>query len=154
MELLEIKNKEDTYARWVQYVNEFEGGASVYDGIEEVLNSFHHQIKQAVVSAKTRAQYQIDMINKGLDQYMEVVVLADDTQKHKPDPEPILLRLEKLKISKEDVIYIGDAWSDYQCCLNAGIDFGYAKWESVSSEGITHPTFIFESPRDMLKLIK
>lgn len=153
MEELNIKDKEKTYARWVQYVNDYEEGATVYPGIREVLETFHKHMLQAVVSAKTRKQYQIDMISKGLDHYMEVAVLADDTDKHKPDPAPILLCLDRLNVKKEEVIYIGDALSDYLCCQAAGIDFGYALWGSVSSDGIIDPTFTFHEPKDLMQLL-
>lgn len=129
MEELNVKDKEKTYARWVQYVNEYEEGATLYDGFEEVFKTFQEQhIIQAVVSAKTKKQYQIDFVDKGLDQYMEVAILADDTKKHKPDPEPLLECIKRLNIDVEDAIYIGDAFSDYQASLNAHMDFGYAKW--------------------------
>lgn len=154
MEELNVKNKEKTYARWVKYVNEYEDGAVPYENIETVLKTLHDKhIRQAVVSAKLRKQYEIDFVSRGFDQYIEVEVLADDTNKHKPDPEPIYLCIEKLGLNKEDVIYIGDALSDYQVCLNAGIDFAYAKWGSVSAEGIEKPTFSLETPLDILKLL-
>lgn len=153
MEELQVEDQEKTYARWVKYVNEYEEGATLYEGFEEVFKTFQGKIKQAVVSAKTKEQYRIDFINKGLDKYMEVAILAEDTKKHKPDPEPITLCIEKLGLTKEDVIYIGDAFSDYQCCLNAGIDFGYASWGSVSSKGIDNPTYIFNQPLEVLQLL-
>lgn len=31
MEELQVKDKEKTYARWVQYVNEYEEGATLYE---------------------------------------------------------------------------------------------------------------------------
>ena len=43
------------------------------------------------------------------------------------DPEPLLKCIENSNVSKEEVIYIGDALSDQQSSINAGIDFGYAK---------------------------
>lgn len=55
MEELNVKDKEKTYARWVQYVNEYEEGATLYDGFEEVFKTFQEQhIIQAVVSAKQK----------------------------------------------------------------------------------------------------
>ena len=36
MEELNIKDPISTYARWVKYVNEYEGGAILYDGFMEV----------------------------------------------------------------------------------------------------------------------
>ena len=35
---LNIKDKEKTYARWVQYVNEYEEGATLYEGFEDVFS--------------------------------------------------------------------------------------------------------------------
>lgn len=154
MEELNVQDKDKTYARWVQYVNEYEDGATPYEGVETVLKTIHQKgTRQAVVSAKLRKQYEIDFVSRGFDQYIEVEVLADDTDKHKPDPEPINFCIEKLGLNKEDVIYIGDAFSDYQVCINAGIDFAYAKWGSVSSEGIK-ADIVLEQPLDMLELIK
>lgn len=155
MEELNVKDKEKTYARWVQYVNEYEEGATLYDGFEEVFKTFQEQhIIQAVVSAKTKKQYQIDFVDKGLDQYMEVAILADDTKNHKPDPEPLLECIKRLNIDAKDAIYIGDAFSDYQASLNAHMDFGYAKWGSVSSQGIDNPDYVFATPLELLELVK
>ena len=76
MEELNIKDKEKTYARWVQYVNEYEEGATLYEGFEDVFSKSEEAgIIQAIVSAKTKAQYQIDMGQKGLDKYMKATIL-------------------------------------------------------------------------------
>ena len=129
MEELKVKDPEATYARWVKYVNAYEEGATLYDGFMDVFEVFKkNDIKQAIVSAKTHKQYEIDICSKGIDQYMDTVILAEDTTKHKPDPEPLLKCIENLNVPKEEVIYIGDALSDQQSSINAGIDFGYAKW--------------------------
>ena len=153
MEELQVADKEKAYARWVKYVNEYEEGASLYPGFEEIFEAFDGSIIQAVASAKTTAQYQIDFVAKGLDKYMKTAVLANDTVKHKPDPEPLLECLKRLSLQPEDVIYIGDAHSDYLASKNAGIDFGYAKWGSVSAKGIDKPDHVFGQPLDLLKLL-
>lgn len=153
MEELQVADKEKAYARWVKYVNEYEEGASLYPGFEEIFEAFDGSIIQAVASAKTTAQYQIDFVAKGLDKYMKTAVLANDTVKHKPDPEPLLECLKRLSLQPEDVIYIGDAHSDYLASKNAGIDFGYAKWGSVSAKGIDKPDHVFKQPLDLLKLL-
>lgn len=155
MQELGVKDQEKTYARWIKYVNEYEEGATLYDGFMEVFKAFQdNHIIQAVVSAKTAKQYEIDFVDKGLDKFMDVAILADDTTKHKPNPEPLLECIKRLNIEVSEAIYIGDALSDYQASRNAGMDFGYAKWGSVSSEGIDHPDLVFESPLDLLKLLE
>ena len=52
MEELNMKDPQKTYQRWVKYVNEYEEGATLYDGMLDVFEAFDHQIIQAVVSAK------------------------------------------------------------------------------------------------------
>ena len=42
----------------------------------------------------------------------------------------------------DEVIYIGDAKSDYEAARNAHMDFGYAKWGSVSENGIDLPASV------------
>lgn len=84
---------------------------------------------------------------------MEVVVLEDDTSKHKPDPEPLLLCMERLGLNKEDVIYVRDAYSDLLASRNAGIDFVFAKWGSVESEDMSDSNYILEKVEDLLGLL-
>lgn len=95
--------------------------------MDDVLKTLHEKLRFSVVSSKNKKQYDIDVVSLELDDYMEVVVLEDDTSKHKPDPEPLLLCIEHLGLNKEDVIYVGDAYSDLLVSRNAGIDFAFAK---------------------------
>lgn len=150
---LKIKNIEKTYARWVKYVNEYEHGAKLYEGFETVFEKLDGKIIQAIVSSKMVAQYQIDVVEKGIDKYFKVAILADDTTKHKPAPEPIYKCLDKISIKPEEAIFIGDSINDYLAAKNAGVDFGYATWGSVSSDGIDDPTYVFNRPLDLLKLL-
>ena len=154
MEELNIQDKENTYARWVKYVNEYEEGATLYDGFIEVFKKFQEQgVIQAIVTSKKEKQYQLDFVSKGLDQYMKVAILEGDTKKHKPDPEPLLECVKRLGIDVSQTIYIGDALSDYQASINAKMDFALAKWGCVNDQGIDHPDYVFEKPTDLLHLL-
>lgn len=150
---LKIKDVEKTYTRWVKYVNEYAKGAKLYDGFEKVFTAFEGKIIQAIASSKTVSQYQIDFVEKGLDKYIQVAILADDTKKHKPDPEPLFKCLDSLKIKPQEAIFIGDSYSDYLAAKSANIDFGYAMWGSVSGQGIEEPEYTFRQPIELLKLI-
>ncbi|MEG0328628.1 MAG: HAD-IA family hydrolase [Erysipelothrix sp.] len=154
MEELGIKEIEETYARWVRYVNEYEFGAVPFEGIITLLKQTSQcGVIQAVVSSKTHDQYQIDMIDSGLDTYMTTCVLQEDTTNHKPHPAPLLKCLEKLDCNASEVVYIGDSLADYLAAKAANIDFIYAKWGSVSDKGITHPRYAFDNPLEILKII-
>ena len=154
LEELGIQNREEVYERWVRYVNEYEERAILYDGFEEVLESFKRAgMIQAIVTSKTEKLYQEDVVSQGIDAYMDTAALANDTKKHKPDPEPLLECLRRLDLSPEDAIYIGDSLSDYQAARNASMDFGYAVWGSVCGDGIDNPDYIFREPKELLTLL-
>lgn len=58
-----------------------------------------------------------------------------------------------LGLNKEDVIYIGDAYSDLLASRNAGIDFAYAKWGSVESKDMSDSDYILEKVEDLLRIL-
>ena len=56
-----------------------------------------------------------------LEDYFKVVVAYQDTENHKPHPEPLLLFAQKLKVLPEECVYIGDAESDLLAARAAGM---------------------------------
>ncbi|CAM3639451.1 HAD family hydrolase [Erysipelothrix urinaevulpis] len=153
IEELGVEDIEVTYKRWVKYVNNYEEGATVFDDVDKVLEHVNQMgTRQAIVSAKTNEQYQIDCVGNGLDKYMEVVILADDTLNHKPDPEPLDLCISRLGLMKDEVVYIGDTYDDYQASKNCGIDFAFATWGSVETQAFD-ATYVLNEPLDILSLL-
>ena len=82
-----------------------------------------------------------------------VAILVEDTTHHKPHPEPILKCLERMGLSPEEVIYIGDAPTDLLAAQNAGVDFGFAQWGSIQASDMSQSLYCFEKPEDVLRLI-
>ena len=152
LEELGFKDIERSYSKWVKYVNEFEEGATLFDGFEEVFKELNNRnIICGIVSAKTRDQYEIDFIQKGLDKYVKCEVLADDTELHKPHPDPLLKAAEILNISPCDCLYIGDTIFDYKASKAAGMDFGLALWGADFTEGI-NADYDLKEPKDLLEI--
>jgi pyrophosphatase PpaX len=52
---------------------------------------------------------------------MSVVVGADDTERHKPDPDPILEALRRLGAAPKDAAYVGDSPFDVRAAKAAGV---------------------------------
>ena len=148
---LGIKDVEGVYARWVRYVNEYGPGAKPYDGIPELLAFVREKgLKQGIVSSKRRRQYGIDMGRHGYDRLMDASVLAEDTEKHKPDPEPLNLCLRQLGVEPEEALYMGDARSDMTAAHAAGMDFAYASWGSFFPMERSEPDFYLDHPTDLI----
>lgn len=150
LELLGFKDIENTYEKWVRYVNDFEEGATLFEGFDTVIKILHENgIVCTVASSKMKKQYEIDFIPTGLHNYMKSVVLAEDTINHKPHPEPLLKAIDKLEILPEECIYVGDTILDYKSSKSAGMDFALALWGASDINGI-EADFNLEHPTDLL----
>ena len=147
-----IENHDEVYDRWVQYVNEYPHDPEMYDQFPKVLSFFDKKVIQALVSSKRRRQYEIDMMP--FDHYFETTVMADDTEKHKPNPDPLLKALNAINVRPENAVYIGDSPFDYVAAKSAGMYFGLASWGNVSREGMDDIDFVFEKPLDIIEFLK
>lgn len=143
----------DVYPRWVQYVNEYPHPATLFEEIESVIRELDDKVKQGVASSKRRLQYDIDVVENGMDEYFKAVVLSGDTKHHKPHPEPLLVCAEMLDIDPKRALYIGDSIFDYQAAKAAGMAFGLASWGNISMEGMDDIDWILKTPSDILKAV-
>ncbi len=57
----------------------------------------------------------------GLVGYIDAVVTSVDVTEHKPHPEPLLLALRKLGVTREEALFVGDSKVDLQAGAAAGI---------------------------------
>lgn len=127
---------------------------SLFDGIPELLRELKARGKTlAIVTsrlAKTTAEY-LDLV--GVREYFDLVITADDTKAHKPDPEPLLMALGKLGATKEETVMLGDTRFDIGCCRNAGVDSILVHWGHPITGDEGEPTWHLDRPIDLLTLI-
>lgn len=153
IEELGFKDIEKSYAKWVEYVNSFEEGATLYEGFNKLIPRLNELgIKCAIASSKMKKQYEIDFSPTGLEEYISCTVLAEDTERHKPYPDPLLKVCDALDLNGEECIYMGDTLSDYKATKAANMDFALAKWGSASIDGI-QGDYLLDTPLDLLKYI-
>jgi beta-phosphoglucomutase len=65
--------------------------------------------KLAVVTSSGQAEVESILVRAGIRDYFQVAVFGGDVKKHKPDPEPYLLAVEKLGVRKALVVEDSDA---------------------------------------------
>ena len=148
-----FKDIEASYSKWVKYVNEYEDGAKLYEGFDEVIKGLDENgILCGIASSKMKSQYEIDFLKTGLQSYMKSVILAEDTENHKPHPEPLLKAIEILNIEPKDAMYVGDTFADYKSTKAAGMDFGLAVWGATDLDGIKADHYL-NTPKDILKVL-
>ena len=81
--------------------------------------------------------------------YFDVVVTYEDTTKHKPEPEPLLLAAKRLKVKPSEAVYIGDGMSDMIAARAAKM-----KYIHYSKTKVKGPDLQVKSFREILSTIQ
>lgn len=144
-----VRDYGEEFLKHQELVQEFPG----IDTLFAELKKQHVEI--GMVTSKTRYGWKTQVAQYKFANQSDKVVVAEDTEKHKPNPDPILAGMRKFPgISKSQFLYIGDAPYDMQAAHAAGIDFGNAKWGSIPGANFKDAEYIFESPLEVLKVLK
>jgi pyrophosphatase PpaX len=101
-------------------------------GMDEVLVQLKDEGRRlGVVTAKRRQTVELAFARIPIEHLFETVVGGDETKKHKPDPEPLLLALERLGAAPDDAVYVGDAPFDVKAAKAAGLYSVGVSWGGI-----------------------
>ena len=98
----------------------------------------------------------------GLNKYnlapcFDCIVTADDTGKHKPDPEPVRIALSRLDARPEEALMLGDTKFDMECGKNAGVKTVMVAWSMAATEeermGANGPDAVIQKPEELMALL-
>ena len=113
------------------------------DGLHETLEAFDELLallpglkaegrKLGIVTAKRHRT-----VGLALDRFptlaaaFDVVVGYEDTSRHKPDPEPVLLAIERLGGTPDEAVYVGDSPFDIGAARAAGVFAVAVGWGGI-----------------------
>ena len=110
-------------------------GLLAFPGIEAALRLLKAQGRRlGVVTAKRRPTVELAFASVRIGDLFDVVVGSDDTDRHKPEPEPILHALELLGASARDAAYVGDSPYDIAAARAAGVHAVWVAWGGIHDE--------------------
>ena len=136
------------------YAKEHDDWVRLYDGVEEMLAALHGRLPLAIVTSKSLQSARPALERFGIGEKMAVVITSDDTEKHKPDPEPLLLAASRLGIAPEHCAYLGDSIHDLHAARAAKMQALAALWGPSKPETLRPlADFSFERPRELLALV-
>lgn len=102
-----------------------------FPNAQETLRQLKEQgFQVGVVSTKRKDSIELGLSLCQLAEYVDVVIGAGDVNQQKPDPEGILLACEKLNVSKDWIIYVGDNITDIQAGKRANAFTIGVNWTS------------------------
>ena len=104
-----------------------------------------------VVSAKLRPTVEGVFESAGMRDLFDVVVGSDDTERHKPEPEPVLKALELLAARPGDAAYVGDSPFDVAAARAAGVYAVAVGWGGIHR--VEDADAFVETPEELLGVL-
>jgi pyrophosphatase PpaX len=105
-----------------------------FEGMLDVLESLRRDGRRlGLVTAKRRATVDLAFAVVPLARYFDAVVAADDTERHKPHPDPLLRALELLDGTSDSAAYVGDSPYDVRAAKAAGLAAIAVAWGGIHS---------------------
>lgn len=123
---------ENVVAMWEASLQNYADTIHYFPGIPQVVKELYdkgHPI--GIVTSQSKGEFASFAILDQLRPYFGVVICAEDTEKHKPNPDPLLKYAELAGVDISEVTYIGDSPYDKACALSAGARFILAPWGSA-----------------------
>jgi pyrophosphatase PpaX len=126
----------------------------VFPGVPEMLNRLRAcGARLGIVTAKIRPTLELGFEHAPLDASLfDVIVAKEDTDAHKPEPEPILLALRTLGADPSRAVYVGDSPFDIQAAHAAKVTAAAAAWGEIFSRNVLlaeRPHLVFDSPGEV-----
>lgn len=129
-----------------------------FPGMVELLKGLKEKGYQVgIVTSRLRNSTMIGLRKFGLAETADCIVTCEDTDKHKPDPEPALIALEKLSAKADETLMVGDSMFDIKCAHNAGIKAVMVGWAEAITEadltGPDRPEYCIEKAEDLYDIL-
>ncbi|MEA4988036.1 MAG: HAD-IIIA family hydrolase [Anaerovorax sp.] len=139
--------------------NHYQELIELFPGMEKLITELKQEgYKLAVVTSRLRNSTESGLNKFDLTEHFDVIVTADDTKKHKPDPEPVLIALEKLGSNPQEAIMIGDSMFDVLCAQNAGVDAVLVSWamatEAQGKLQEVKPEYVIEEAEELWTILR
>ena len=106
-----------------------------YDGVSEAMAELRARGHTTAVVTSKMSDLAVRALDfTGLRDTIDVVIGMEDTQRHKPDPEPVRVALAKLGRAANEAVFLGDSPHDIASGNAAGVITVAAQWGPFSRQ--------------------
>ncbi len=151
----EIESVVERY-RTHQHAN-LERMTTLFPGAYDVVHTLRASgVKTGVVTSKGRGMTLRSLAHVGLADAFDIVVTADDTTRHKPDPLPVEHALYALELTPDRALFVGDSTHDMVSGRAAGTTTGAALWGPFSRGQleVASPSYWLEDVAEVVGLVE
>ena len=126
-----------------------------YPGLEDALAELRAAGRRlGIVTSKSRDAVALAwLVLPRLQAMFDAVVAAEDSERHKPEPDPVLVALERLGAGPEGACYVGDSPFDVESgraagVLTIGVTWGFFARAALEESGAD---VIVDTPAELVR---
>jgi len=124
-------------------------------GMKDVLVRLRDESRRlGIVTAKRRATVELAFESVPLGHLFGTIVGGDETERHKPDPEPLLLAARRLGADPAETAYVGDSPFDVRAAKAAGMYAVAVTWGRIHDRArleAEEPDAIVDTAEELLE---
>ena len=111
-------------------------------------------LRMGIVTGKRHALAVRGLQLFGLDRFMEFVIGSDDIASHKPEPGPVLAGCDRMGLTPQECVYVGDSPYDIASgnaagCTTVAVTWGMFPLQELLDQ---HPDFVVDNPAQLAEL--
>jgi pyrophosphatase PpaX len=126
-------------------------------GMEEMLARLHDAgVRLGIVTAKRRSTVELAFARIPIRHLFETVVGGDETERHKPDPEPLLLAASRMGADPATSAYVGDSPFDIRAAKAAAMFAVAVTWGRIHDRSrleAEQPDAIVDTAEELLAVL-
>ncbi|HYM69442.1 MAG TPA: HAD-IA family hydrolase [bacterium] len=138
-----------------RYVALHDQYARLFPGVPQTLQALSDRgYRMAIVTSKRRATTRAALDAFHLARWCSVVIVDEDTRRHKPDPEPVHAAVGRLGVAAAETLMVGDTPFDVAAGRDAGAATAGALWGTVDPDALRahRPDYMLARPEDLLAI--
>lgn len=110
----------DADSRWLAFFDAENVG--LLDGARELVESLSATgLRLGIVTTGHRERVQKELLRHGIAELIEQCVFGSDVRRRKPDPEGLLLCLDRMNVPVGEAVFVGDSPEDILMARRAGV---------------------------------
>jgi pyrophosphatase PpaX len=124
-----------------------------FPGVDDLLARLRAAGRRlAVVTSKSHPTVDLAFDVLPIRHHFDAVVAAEDTIRHKPDPEPVLYALDRLGAGPAGACYVGDAPFDIRAGRAAGVTAIGVTWGFFTRAALVaaQPDLVVDTPGELM----
>lgn len=123
------------------------------DGVQDALAALAGHVRMAIVTTAKRADFDLIHAHRHITDYMDFVIVREDYERAKPDPEPYLTGLRRFGARPTQTLAVEDSPRGLGAAVAAGIECAVVHNEFTVGGDFSSATYCIQRLAELIDIV-